>query len=89
VGSDHRGDQEERRDGKSARYPEPGSPYDRISITLPIALTAIFEPLPTACQTQQSVLDNRFPFPDLLSPSAWIRPQSDYAKGWAPSLTSP
>lgn len=66
----------------------PHTPYDRISITLPIALTAIFEPLPTACQTQQSVLDNRFPFPDLLSPSAWIRPQSDYAKGWAPSLTS-
>ncbi|EWG48824.1 hypothetical protein FVEG_08486 [Fusarium verticillioides 7600] len=62
----------------------PAKPYDLLSITLPVSMLDVFAPEPDFCQAQRSLIQNAFPFPDLINNSTWKQPDGEYFRGWAP-----
>ncbi|KAM5344176.1 hypothetical protein ACJ41O_012713 [Fusarium nematophilum] len=62
----------------------PAKPYDYMSITLPVSLLDVFKSEPDFCAEQRKLVENQWPFPDLLNSSTWIKPSGEYYKGWAP-----
>ncbi|KAF5022192.1 hypothetical protein F66182_5779 [Fusarium sp. NRRL 66182] len=62
----------------------PAKPYDFLSVTLPISMLDVFKKEPDFCQSQRELVDNDFPFPELLNKTNWKQPSGDYYRGWAP-----
>lgn len=63
----------------------PAKPYDFLSITLPVSMLDMFEhEEPDFCDGKRVLIENDFPFPDLINKKTWKKPEGDYFKGWAP-----
>ncbi|KAJ4117535.1 hypothetical protein NW768_010898 [Fusarium equiseti] len=62
----------------------PAKPYDLLSMTLPVSMLDVFAPEPDFCAGQRALIDNDFPFPELINKTTWKQPEGDYYKGWAP-----
>lgn len=65
----------------------PERPYRHLSATLPISLTGVLQAEVKYCDEQQSIMNNEWPLPGLISESHWEQP-SGYFKGWAPESSS-
>ncbi|CEI61722.1 hypothetical protein FVEN_g2787 [Fusarium venenatum] len=62
----------------------PAKPYDFLSITLPVSMLDVFAPEPDFCGAQRDLIENDFPFPELINKTTWKQPEGDYYRGWAP-----
>ncbi|KAK0387249.1 hypothetical protein NLU13_5562 [Sarocladium strictum] len=64
----------------------PTKPYDFLSVTLPVSMLDAFGVSgPDFCHDPHSDIANHvYPFPELIQPSEWKRPDDKYFKGWAP-----
>ncbi|KAH7176881.1 alkaline-phosphatase-like protein, partial [Dactylonectria macrodidyma] len=65
----------------------PDKPYDHMSITLPISMFDVFKSEPDHCVEQRRIMENRWPFPELLDSENWEDAEGDF-KGWAPGHNS-
>ncbi|KAM6505657.1 hypothetical protein FSOLCH5_013832 [Fusarium solani] len=63
----------------------PAKPYDYMSITLPVSLLDVFKSEPDFCTEQRKLVDNPFPFPELITNSTWRDADGEFDKGWSPS----
>ena len=61
----------------------PHQPYMHLSTTVPLPMLDIFQPRINYCYQHGRILQNKWPFPEMIEKSKWEPPRGNF-KGWAP-----